>query len=632
MTDGGRLLAGRYRLLEQIDSGGTSNIYRAHDEMTDTIVAVKILKPELTDNEEFVTRFKKEVQASLKLRHANIIRAYDAGLDDGNYYIVMELIEGKTLKHLININGPLPIKYVVNITKKLALALEYAHAKGFIHRDIKPHNVLIDMSGEPYIADFGIARNVEQNTITMEEDNVMGSVHYFSPEQARGERADKRSDLYSLGIMLYEMLAGRVPFDGDTSVAIALRHLNEPMPDVTLAAPGVPESIKKIILKAAQKDKHFRYKSAFAMYEDLQRCLTEPDGEYVKYTESKRAAQRAEELHGRRSRKSANRVFITIGISVAVVAVVVAIIALVLSRNIVKEVATPSIVGMPISDALMKLYEEGLVGIREDVYASQPQGTVVEQNPEEGKEILEGSEVVIFVSMGALTEQMPNVTDMPIESAREALKLAGIEIREEKTVLEVEAAVGFVTEQYPLPGQPVPDEGVTLTYKASPDEGKLRVPGVVGEPLAGALALLTERGFSQYYVVEEESDMTPGTVTMQTPGEEEELFAGDPVRLTVSRIHTGAYVCETTIDLIVPADQTPVVMAVEDFVGGYRVYDVLLESVETAGAHSKAVSLAAYFDSVEEQLEKQLVLIIGGEMRSVNVVFEREGDALSGEE
>lgn len=226
MIDKTRLLAGRYRLLEKIDAGGTAFIYRARDEMTGQIVAVKVLKPELTKNEEFVQRFKKEVQASLKLRHANIIRAYDAGLDNGMYYIVMDLIEGKTLKHLIQINGPLPIKYVVNIAKKLCLALEYAHVKGFVHRDIKPHNVLIDMTGEPYIADFGIAKNIAQNTVTLEDNSVMGSVHYFSPEQARGERADRRSDIYSLGILIYEALTGHVPFDADTSVAIALKHIN----------------------------------------------------------------------------------------------------------------------------------------------------------------------------------------------------------------------------------------------------------------------------------------------------------------------------------------------------------------------------------------------------------------------
>lgn len=165
----------------------------------------------------------------------------------------MELIRGKTLKQLINQEGPLPVKYVVSVAKKLCLALEYAHVKGFIHRDIKPHNVMIDESGEPYIADFGIARNTATNTITSEESAVMGSVHYFSPEQAKGERVDKRTDIYSLGILIYEMLTGRVPFDADSSVAIALKHINEPTPELDDPALEVPASLNRIVQKATQK-------------------------------------------------------------------------------------------------------------------------------------------------------------------------------------------------------------------------------------------------------------------------------------------------------------------------------------------------------------------------------------------
>ncbi len=624
MIENGTLLAGRYRLLEQIDSGGTSYIFRARDEMTDGIVAVKILKPELTDNEEFVVRFKKEVQASLKLRHANIIRAYDAGLDGGMYYIVMELIEGKTLKHLININGPLPIKYVVNVAKKLCLALEYAHVKGFVHRDIKPHNVMIDMTGEPYIADFGIARNLEQNTITLEEDNVMGSVHYFSPEQARGERADKRSDLYSLGILMYEMLAGHVPFDADTSVAIALKHINEMMPDITEEAPEVPESIKKIIMKATQKDKHFRYKSAFTMYEDLQRCLAEPEGEYVKYTESKRVRQRSEETQRRSSRKNANRLFVTIGISVGVVAVVILIIAFFLNRSIQKEIAVPELVGMTRAVAEETLDEDKLEANITEEYSNQPEGTVTAQDPQPGKEVLAGSTVNVTVSIGRGAEAMPNVTGKSLEDAKAILSEAGIVVEREIPILEGDASVGFVTEQFPLPGEPVPESGgVVLSVKKSPDEIKTRVPVITGETLSSALNMLAEKGFYTFYIWEKESDLPPGTVILQTPHADEEYAVNEPVRLEVSKFHSTPYAYTGSVSVDVPQDKTMVTIAIEDTFDGKRVYYIMMEQTEPAGERDIQPGGTLYFDSEEDQLIKQMAVFVGNEMKSRSVALEK---------
>lgn len=286
-----KLLANRYQLIEQIDSGGTAYIYKALDIKNNRIVAIKMLKPEYAADSDFVDRFKKEVSASLRLKHANIIRSYDAGKDGDKYYIAMDFIDGKTLKHIININEPLNIKFVVNLAKKICLALEYAHVKGFIHRDIKPQNIMIDKDGEPYIADFGIAKKINSGEISQGGEEVVGSVHYFSPEQARGEYMDKRTDIYSLGIVIYEMLTGKVPFDGESSVEIALMHVNNAIPDVTSENPQVPKSLEKIIKKAASKNKENRYKSAFAMYEDLMRCMEEPDGEYIKLQEDSAEAQ-----------------------------------------------------------------------------------------------------------------------------------------------------------------------------------------------------------------------------------------------------------------------------------------------------------------------------------------------------
>ncbi len=616
MIDKTRLLAGRYRLIEQIDAGGTAVIYRARDEMTSQIVAVKILKPELTKNDEFVQRFKKEVQASLKLRHANIIRAYDAGLDNGMYYIVMDLIEGKTLKHLININGPLPTKYVVNIAKKLCLALEYAHVKGFVHRDIKPHNVLIDMSGEPFIADFGIAKNLAQNTITMEDNSVMGSVHYFSPEQAKGERADRRSDIYSLGILMYEMVTGRVPFDADTSVAIALKHINEPMPEARDENPGIPESLNRIILKAAQKDKHFRYRTAFTVYEDLQRCLSEPRGEYVKYTESKRTQQRVEEMHIKRSRRSVNRVFLSVGIGVGVVAAVIIVLSLLLSETAARVSPVPDVVGYNISKAIELLSDKGFIVKRQDVNDNSEKGTVIDQDPKSTSKLEEGSTVNLVVSLGAGAESMPSVTGMPQQQAETLLSQAGIEVDNIVKEPEGDMPIGTVLRQSPEAGADIsPDVTVTLYVKISPDQKKIKMPDVSGRELKNALVEIQDSGFygGKFFVIEEKSVMPPGNVIRQEPAADTEHLQDDPIYLYVSKPEGNEYTYEDKFNIDIPKDQTTVIVSIADELEGIPVFYAASSRVYPQGTQVIELAQAIFtFDSSEAVLKKNLVIFVDG--------------------
>jgi serine/threonine-protein kinase len=328
---------------------------------------------------------------------------------------------------------------------------------------------MIDTTGEPYIADFGIAKNLDANTITVEDNSVMGSVHYFSPEQARGERADKRSDLYSLGIMMYEMLTGQVPFDGDTSVAIALKHINEEMPDLKEEVYDLPESLNRIILKATQKDKHFRYKSAFAMYEDMQRCLSETDGEYIKYTESKRALHYVDENHMRRSRKNVNKFFLVIGIGVAIVAGLIFTIVFAIGRSVVKETAVPAVIGMEEVKAAEILDVGNFVPEMVYYTSEQPKGIVIGQDPEQGAMLEEGSIVRLFVSKGLETGVMPNVTDMSLEQAVEQLRINGLEADEIERSTEGEASIGYVMEQNPAAGEPIgEDDTVRLKVKISP--------------------------------------------------------------------------------------------------------------------------------------------------------------------
>ena len=264
-----KLLAGRYELIEKIGEGGMAVVYKGKDRLLNRYVAIKILRPEYTKDEQFIENFRRESQAAAGLSHPNIVGVYDVGREGNIHYIIMELIDGKVLSDVIKEKGRLDYKEAISIIRQVASALSLAHKNQIIHRDIKPHNILITSTGVAKLADFGIAKAVSASTIVGGNNKIMGSVHYFSPEQARGAYVDERSDIYSLGIVLYEMLTGKVPFDGDNPVSIALMHINDPMPSLTREVPGIPPQLEKIVNKATEKYQSNRYKSVDDMIRDL---------------------------------------------------------------------------------------------------------------------------------------------------------------------------------------------------------------------------------------------------------------------------------------------------------------------------------------------------------------------------
>ena len=277
----GRLLANRYEILEKIGSGGMATVYKAKCHVLNRYVAIKILRDEFTTDEEFVKRFEVEAQSAASITHPNIVSVYDVGVDGNLHYIVMELVKGKTLKDIIvEEKGPLPWKWSVNIAIQIASALETAHKNHIIHRDIKPHNIIITEDGVAKVTDFGIAKAVSNSTITA-FGTTIGSVHYFSPEHARGGFTDEKSDIYSLGVVMYEMLTGRVPFDADTPVSVALKHMQEEPIAAIVANPNIPIAVNDIIMKSLKKDPNLRYQNATAMLIDLKRALKEPQGNFV---------------------------------------------------------------------------------------------------------------------------------------------------------------------------------------------------------------------------------------------------------------------------------------------------------------------------------------------------------------
>ena len=271
----GKYIGSRYEILEKIGNGGMATVYKAKCHVLNRYVAVKVLKDEYTTDAEFIRRFNAEAQSAAGLTHPNIVSVYDVGHEDNIYYIVMELIQGKTLKQIINEDGALPWKWSVNIAMQIASALEAAHKNNIVHRDIKPHNIIITEDGVAKVTDFGIAKAVSNSTITA-FGTTIGSVHYFSPEHAKGGYTDAKSDLYSLGVVMYEMLTGRVPFDADTPVSIALKHMQEKPIEPMKINDSIPFAVNQIIMKAMQKDPSLRYQSATEMIKDLISAFNDP--------------------------------------------------------------------------------------------------------------------------------------------------------------------------------------------------------------------------------------------------------------------------------------------------------------------------------------------------------------------
>ncbi len=278
MIQPGTILGGRYEIMNHIGSGGMADVYKARSLEEDSFVAIKILRQEYNDDESFVRRFIAEAQATASISHPNIVNVYDAGEDQGWHYIVMELCEGTTLKRYIRRYGRLSVRETVDFSKKIAMGIQAAHRKGIVHRDIKPQNILVSESGEVKVADFGIARATTGDTISQ---NLMGSVHYLSPEQARGNYSDEKSDIYSLGITMYEMATGRVPFDSENSVSIALMHIREDITPPRCYFPDIPASLEKIILKCTMKRPSDRYRNIDEVLNDLEMVFIHPDGDYV---------------------------------------------------------------------------------------------------------------------------------------------------------------------------------------------------------------------------------------------------------------------------------------------------------------------------------------------------------------
>ena len=444
-------------------------VYKAKDVVLNRNVAVKVLRDEFTTDNEFIRRFETEAQSAARLTHPNIVSIYDVGVDNGIYYIVMELIQGKTLKEIIvEENGPLPWKWSVNVAMQIAAALDMAHKNNIIHRDIKPHNIIITEDGVAKVTDFGIAKAVSNSTITA-FGTTIGSVHYFSPEHARGGFTDAKSDIYSLGVVMYEMLTGRVPFDADTPVSVALKHMQEePVPPIELN-PNIPEVVNKIILKALKKDPMERYQTSMELLQDLKEALKNPNGDFVEdnYDATARTQKISlddyENMRGKetnQNKKDENKFIKWIKehkkLSAILGLILLFFIAfagtmVVLNITNPKEVDLPNVVGLTkeeaqkqIEDAKLKFEVD-----KEEYNKDVEENHVISQDPtyfEKYHSVKQGSTVKVVISKGTEKATVPKVVGMKQDDAVKALEDANLKAEVvEETSKKVQA--GYVISQ-----------------------------------------------------------------------------------------------------------------------------------------------------------------------------------------
>ncbi|RSD28066.1 Stk1 family PASTA domain-containing Ser/Thr kinase [Mesobacillus subterraneus] len=486
----GKRISGRYKIKDMIGGGGMANVYLAHDMILDRDVAVKMLRLDFANDDEFIRRFHREAQSATSLAHPNIVSIYDVGEEDGLYYIVMEYVDGQTLKQYIQQHAPVPVEKALEIMQQLTSAISHAHHNHIVHRDIKPHNILIDNSGTVKITDFGIAMALSATSIT-QTNSVLGSVHYLSPEQARGGMANKKSDIYSIGIVMFELLTGRLPFSGESAVSIALKHLQSETPSLKRWNPQIPQSVENIVLKATAKDPFHRYDNVDDMEEDLRTALDanrlnegkfvipEDDeatkaipiitndrpyhnlDETIIRKETQDSQKPAEKQKPEKKKKKKWPLILTLLFLLILTA---GIVTVTMGPDLFgpKEKEVPDVSGMEVEEAVAELMSSGFViGDKNEISDEEVEaGNVIRTNPRAGKMIKEGNEIDLYISTGKAEMELSDYTGRIFDDVKRLLE--GKNFKEIKKIEEhSDDEPGTILKQYPPGGESViPDETV----------------------------------------------------------------------------------------------------------------------------------------------------------------------------
>jgi eukaryotic-like serine/threonine-protein kinase len=514
------IIDGRYRVQSRLGSGGMAEVWSAEDSQLGRRVALKLLASRFAADPDFRERFRREAAAAAAMQHPNIVSIYDRGEWEGTSYIAMELVDGPTLKQLITQRGPAGPGAATDIAIEILQALRYAHKRGIVHRDIKPQNVLIDEEGHAKVADFGIAR---AGASDMTDDGaILGTVQYVSPEQAQGKPVSPRSDLYSVGVVLYELLTGHVPFEGEAPVSIALKQVSEPPVPPAQLEPSIPPALEAVVMRALEKDPDRRFQDADEFIAALERARRQPVGQVVLEPTPGEPWAPVEERGSRW----------WIWVLVALVLVAVALGAYFLLGG-GKRVEVPSVVGKTTSQAANSLHSRGLeVAFVNEVSEKVPRGQVVSQDPDAGSSVKEGSTVTARVSAGRGTATVPPVEGLSEGEATDAISQAGFN---PKVTHEFSDTVekGQVISQSPAPGTDL-TKGRTITLSVSKGREGVAVPKLTGLSQNDAESQLKDLGLASK-VTEQESSEDPGTVLSQDPAAGTTVDKGATVGLTVAK-------------------------------------------------------------------------------------------------
>ena len=557
----GKIISRRFRVEDVIGRGGMAIVYRAFDLKTHQTVAFKVLREVYEEDPEYKERFKREAEVCRKLGHPNIVNLIDAGDVGGVSYIAMEYVDGQTLKELINQSGSIPQEDAVRYTLQILAALGHAHQRGIIHRDVKPQNVMISRSGQIKVGDFGIAGMADTKTLTT-DGNVMGSVHYFSPEQAKGMKATTASDLYSVGVILYEMLTGHVPFEGETAVSVAMMHLMEepkPVEQQAKVSPAVAMIVRRSLKKLPQE----RYQSADAMARDLRRALRHPDGEFMEHHLAIEETQHevVKKIRNRRNSRSIPAKLITLFIVLVLVALI-AVAGLRLYRSMFITSRMPDLMGLDAATAQKMVNNAGLTLEVGYAFSDVAEGYVCEQNPKANAEVSKGTQVRATISRGSGLILVPRVVGMQQEEAIDLLTNQGLAVGD-TLIVPSEKLRGVVLAQSPEAGaSALPGAALTLTVSG----GRVIVPELIGQREEEAEERMTSVGLTCGTITYEnvETARQDGVVLGQSVEKFTEVLPGSVVDMTVGHYDKRRYTANVTVRVDVPEDGVTVRVTLVD--------------------------------------------------------------------
>ena len=567
----GKRLDGRYEVQEIIGVGGMSVVYKAYDNVDDRIVAIKILKDEFLNNEEFKRRFKNESKAIALLSHENIVRVYDVNFGEKLQYIVMEYIDGITLKEYINKQNSITWNDAVYFMTQILRAVQHAHDKGIVHRDIKPQNIILLPNGTLKVTDFGIARFSRSATKTLTEQAI-GSVHYIAPEQAKGEQTDERADIYSMGVVLYEMLAGKVPFDSENAVSVALMQVQANAEKLTQINPNIPKGLEQICVHAMQKNPDDRYQSATEMLLDIEEIIKNPNTvfNYASNTESQTKSvptvtddryneeyDEAVDYEAERKHKKKMIAAVTIGV-IVLIAAVVGVIYMFTSGINTKTHTLENFVGYSYDELQNSNdYKYEFVAEYQKTDEKEP-GIILSQSPEAGSKITEGSTVTLVVAASEKDITMPNVYGLTLEMAEQTLKQSKLSIFKAMKINSDTVEEGKVIYTDPKANSIVSgDQEITIYVSDGPSTTtieKIKIPDVIGLTKSGAREFLTKYGFTNVEFKTQDSTYPKDVVISQSPSVGSSAKATDKITVIVSTgvTTTEPQTVDVTLDVLLP--------------------------------------------------------------------------------